>query len=158
MCNTQNTGQPQLQHGCFPKKEQDDQKVTVCTVSGCAPVPVILRHLHMMCKSSRGNCYRNTCAHHFSSAILQHLCDTYRSHHSGQAKLQLVSKQFSIERERRAGTALTFSFPLAAYQILGDWRSGNLDPTVRGFTGGAGLGFRAQPLGIMRKSHCRHVP
>lgn len=106
-----------------------------------------------------GNCYRNTSAHHFSSAILQHLCDTYRSHHSGQAKLQLVSKQFSIERERRrAGTALTFSFPLAVYQMLGDLRSGNLDPIVGGFTGGVGLGFRAQPLGIMRKSHCRHVP
>ena len=64
-----------------------------------------------------------------------------------------------MERERRrAGIALIFSFLLAAYQMLGDRRPGNLDPAVWGFTSGTGPGFSTQLLGTTGKSPCSHLP
>lgn len=131
-----------------PTYEWDGQEVALCTLPGCAPVTAILRQLHMMGKSSGGNCHRNTSAHYFSSVILQHLCNTYRSHWGWQGKLLLVLRQFSTEKERRrASTALTFSFPLSAYQMLGDWRLGTLDPAVWHFTHDMSQGIQCTTSG-----------
>lgn len=108
----------------FPQPRNVLQKAAVCTAFGRVSVKGVLRYLHMVGKSSRGNCHQITSAHHFSPAILQHLCDTHRSCCSGQTKLHLVLRQFSIERERRrADNALTFSSPVALWESTGDVNS-----------------------------------